>query len=70
MRLSYKGKDYSVALDAPGFHELIAGTLKRDDVVITASIGSWFYDVLREAIATTLERKTAVFFNSTAVAID
>ena len=62
MRAHYQGSDYSVALDAPGFQEFLAGTPRRDDAVVTPSIGSWFYDVLREAIATTLDRKTAVFF--------
>jgi len=62
MGIHYQGRDYSVSLDAPGFQELFAGTPGRNDVIITPPLGSWFYDVLREAIATTLDRKTAVFF--------
>ena len=62
MRLSYQGRGYTLALDAPGVQELMGGTFRRNDLVITASIGSWFYDVLREAVVTTLDRKTAVFF--------
>lgn len=62
MGIHYQGRDYSVSLDAPGFQEFFAGTPGRDDVVITPPLGRWFYDVLREAIATTLDRKTAVFF--------
>jgi hypothetical protein len=62
MGIHYQGRDYSVSLDAPGFQEVFAGTPGRNDVVITPPLGSWFYDVLREAIAATLDRKTAVFF--------
>lgn len=62
MNISYNGRAYTVRLDDASLLQFARGDMRRNDLTLTPALGSWLFDVLREAIALSLARRTSVFF--------